>query len=97
MPRKTTTKKVTKTVETKEKTPLFPPKPREKLTPGQELYCYYPPKNIYHKRIYIKDGKEPDWVETKDSGGKIWLVNIEHLHNTVLTKEEYEKLEQVDK
>jgi len=86
MPRKT--KKVTKTVETKEKLPLFPPKPREQLTPGQELYCYYPPDNIYHKRIYLRD-KEGDWVITKDENNRTWLVNIEHLHNTVLTKEEY--------
>lgn len=94
MPRKT--KKVTKTVETKEKLPLFPPKPREKLTPGQELYCYYPPDNIYHKRIYLRD-KEGDWIITKDENNRTWLVNIEHLHNTVLTKEEYEKLGQLDK
>ena len=97
MPRKTTTKKVTKKVETKEKLPLFPPKPREKLTPGQELYCYYPPDNVYYKRTYIKDGKDPDWVITQDESGKKWLVNIEHLHNTILTKEEYEKLGQLDK
>lgn len=88
------TKKVTKTVE--EKLPLFPPKPREKLTPGQVLYCYYPPDDIYHKRVYIKDWKDPDWAVTKDENGQGWLINIEHLHNTVLTKEEYEKLGQLD-
>ena len=90
--RKSSTKKKTTVVE---KPVLYPPKPREKLTPGQELYCYYPPENIYYKRIYIKD-KEGEWVETKDDSGKKWLVNIEHLHNTVLTKEEYEKLGRMD-
>jgi hypothetical protein len=95
MPRKTT-KKTTK-VEKAEIPKGIPPKPREKLTPGQELYCWYPPNNTYHKRIYIKDGKDPDWVVTQDELGQKWLVNIEHLHNTILTKEEYEKLGQVDK
>lgn len=75
-------------VEKVEKQVLYPPKPREKLTPGQELYCYYPPENTYHKRVYVKD-KDGDWVLTKDESGKTWLVNIEHLHNTILTKEEY--------
>lgn len=95
MPRKTT-KKTTK-VEKVEKQVLYPPKPREKLTPGQELYCWNPPENTYHKRIYVKDGKEPDWVVTVDENGQKWLVNIEHLHNTILTKEEYEKLGSMDK
>ena len=94
MPRKTT-KKITK-VEKVEKQVLYPPKPREKLTSGQEIYCYYPPTNSYLKRIYIKEGKEEGWVVTKDENDKRWLVNLEHLHNTVLTKEEYEKLGLVD-
>ena len=92
MPRK---KKTTK-VEKVEIPKGIPPKPREKLTPGQELYCYYPPTNTYYKRFYVKD-KGGDWVVTKDENEKIWLVNIEHLHNTILTKEEYEKLGQLDK
>jgi len=88
MPRKTT-RKVTK-VEKVEIPKGIPPKPREKLTPGQELYCWYPPDNTYYKRIYIEDyKKDPEWVVTKDENGQKWLVNIEHLHNTVLTKEEY--------
>lgn len=91
MPHKKTTK-----VEKVEKQVLYPPKPREKLVPGQELYCYYPPNNEYHKRIYIRDYKG-DWVLTKDDNGKEWIVNIEHLHNTILTKEEYEKLGSMDK
>ena len=95
MPRKTT-KKVTK-VEKVEIPKGIPPKPREKLTPGQELYCYYPPDNVYHKRVYVKEGKDPDWVITVDDKGQKWLVNIDHLHNTILTKEEYEKLGQMDK
>lgn len=88
--RKSSTKKKT-TVEKVEIPKGIPPKPREKLVPGQELYCYYPPENVYHKRIYIKD-EDGDWVITQDENEKKWLVNIEHLHNTVLTKEEYEKL-----
>jgi len=85
MPRK----KVIK-VEKAEKQMLFPPKPREKLTPGQELYCWYPPSNTYHKRIYEKESKDADWVICKEEGSEQrWLVNIEHLHSTVLTKEEY--------
>ena len=63
-----------KTIKTKvEKVEIpkgIPPKPREKLTPGQELYCWYPPDNIYQKRIYIKEGKDPDWVVTQDESGK---------------------------
>lgn len=91
-----TTKKTTK-VEKVEIPKGIPPKPREKLTPGQELYCWYPPDNIYHKRVYVKDGKDPDWVVTVDEKEQKWLVNIEHLHNTILTKEEYEKLGSMDK
>ena len=87
MPRKTT-KKVSKT-EKVEIPKGIPPKSREKLTPGQELYCWYPPENTYLKRVYVKDGKDPDWVVTQDESGRRWLVNIEHLHNTILTKEEY--------
>ena len=49
MPRKKTTKKVSK-VEKVEIPKGIPPKPREKLTPGQELYCYYPPTTTYYKR-----------------------------------------------
>jgi len=95
MPRKSTTKKEKVVMPTK---PVgIPPKPREKLTPGQELYCYYPPENIYHKRVFIKEDKDSDWVVTVDENGQKWLVNIDHLHNTVLTKEEYEKLGQVGK
>lgn len=74
----------------------IPPKPREKLAPGQVIYCYYPPENTYYKRTVVKDGKDPDWVVTTDENGQKWLVNIEHLHNTILTKEEYEKLGQMD-
>ena len=92
MPRKTTKK----AKEEKSAITLYPPKPREKLTVGQEIYCYYPPTNSYLKRIYVKEGKEEGWVVTKDENDKRWLVNLEHLHNTVLTKEEYEKLGQVD-
>ena len=92
MPRKTI-KKVNKKVEIPKG---IPPKPREKLTPGQELYCYYPPTNTYDKRVYVRD-KDGDWVITKDVNNRTWLVNIEHLHNTILTKEEYEKLGQLDK
>lgn len=93
MPHKTT-KKVNKVEIPKG----IPPKPREKLTPGQELYCWYPPGNTYHKRIYEKESKDADWVVCREEGSeKRWLVNIEHLHNTVLTKEEYEKLGQMDK
>lgn len=92
MPRKTT-KKVN------EKVPKgIPSKPREKLTPGQELYCWYPPSNTYHKRIYEKESKDADWVICKEEGSEQkWLVNIEHLHNTILTKEEYEKLGRLDR
>lgn len=94
MPRKSTKKEK---VEMLTKPVGIPPKPREKLTPGQVLYCWYPPDNVYYKRVYIKEGKDLDWVITVDENGQKWLVNIEHLHNTILTKEEYEKLGQVDK
>ena len=73
MPRKTI-KKTTK-VEKVEIPKGIPPKPREKLTSGQELYCWYPPENVYHKRIYVKDGKDPDWVETIDEDRKEFHLN----------------------
>ena len=54
MPRKST-KKEKVVMPTK---PIgIPPKPKEKLTPGQVLYCWFPPTNEYHKRIYLKDYK----------------------------------------
>lgn len=90
--KKTTTKKV----EAKEKPLLFPPKPREKLTPGQVLYCYHPTEG-YLKRTYVKDYNKEDLVLCKDEKGQGWIVNISHLHKTVLTEKDYAELGQVDK
>lgn len=73
----------------------IPPKPKEKLTPGQVLYCWYPPTNKFHKRIYMRDYKGEDEVLCKDDNGKEWIVNISHLHSTILTEKEY--VEQMDK
>ena len=85
-----TTKKITK-VEKVEIPKGIPPKPLEKLTPGQELYCWHPIDG-YRKRIYEKEYKDSGYVVCKDENGQGWVINLEHLHNTILTKEEYEKL-----
>lgn len=86
MPRKTV-KKVTKV----EKQVLYPPKPPEKLTPGQVLYAWHPIDG-YRKRIFEKDYNSNGQILCRDENGQGWIMNIDHLHKTILTKEEYEKL-----
>ena len=96
MPRKTTTKKKTTKVDKVEIPKGIPPKPLEKLKPGQVIYCWNPTDG-YRKRVYEKDYKEAGWVVCRDEKGQGWIVNLEHLHNTILTEEEYEKLGPMDK
>lgn len=74
----------------------IPPKPREKLTPGQVLYCWYPPNNEYHKRIYLRDYKGEDEILCEDPETKQqWILNTSHLHSTIFTEKEY--VERMDK
>lgn len=93
MPRKSTKKEK---VEMPTKPVGIPPKPREKLTPGQVLYCWYPPTNEYHKRAYLRDYKGEDEILCEDPETKQqWILNISHLHSTIFTEKEY--VERMDK
>lgn len=92
MPKKT----VKKTVEKVEKQVLYPPKPPEKLTPGQILYPWNPVDG-YRKMVFEKSGKSEGEIVCRAENGQGWILNIEHLHKTILTEEEYEKLGQMDK
>lgn len=89
MPRK----KVEK-VETGPKPVLFPPKPREKLTPGQVLYAWHPIEG-WKKRIYKRDYKGDNEILCIDENGQGWILNDTHLHKTILLENEY--LERMDK
>lgn len=66
----------------------IPPKPREKLTPGQVLYAYNPSIG-WQKRIYVKNYKGENEILCKDEAGQGWILNDTHLHNTILLENEY--------
>lgn len=66
----------------------IPPKPREKLIPGQVLYSYHPVEG-YIKMIYEKPYKGENEILCRDEKGQGWILNDTHLHNTILTENEY--------
>lgn len=92
MPRKKKTNKVEKVEIPKG----IPPKPLEKLNPGQVLYTWNP-VNGYQKRVYEREYGPEGQILCRDESGQGWIMNIEHLHKTILTEKEYETLGQMDK